>query len=366
MAVISWSNLRSLLIFFGPLLLPKAINYYRSIRAAPRAAGQKIRPAPASVQRSLVILIAVALVLLIRGTLPLFAPENIFALTQSRLQIPADVLFSRLAALRPNGDLTATDAALRARFVSLESRLLYLQFGPTVLAECPFCTSAEPLSYLYYAIPDLLAPHLFNLAVIAAVTSPILTGREGATWRTTATLTALGLAALDLYAVQSYDHQANSRALRPADIDPFFWSARVWRAAALAGLDLLLAGLLYLTGTNRLFARPPSAAERVEAIARTLGGVKGKINAAGVVKNTASRDEALRARSNAYWSQEVQIMREIMEDREVIEGVNDALENRIDIRTIERDAEAYATSVLPPPASASAPTPAAATKAEET
>ncbi|KAK3683629.1 hypothetical protein B0T22DRAFT_411798 [Podospora appendiculata] len=355
MAVISWSNLKGLLIFFGPLLLPKAINYYRSIRAAPRAAGQKIRPAPPSLKRNLAILVAVAVVLLIRGALPAFAPENIFALTQSRLQIPADVLFSRLASLRPNGELTATDAALRARFVNLESRLLYLQFGPAALAECPFCSSAEPLSYLYYAIPALLAPHLFNLAVIAAVTSPVLTHHGGATWRTTATLAALALAALDVYAVQSYDHQANSRALRPAEMDPFFWTARVWRAAGLAALDLLLAALLYLSGTNRLFARPPSPAERVEAVARTLAGVKGKINAAGVVKNTTSRDEALRARSNAYWSQEVQIMREIMEDREVIEGVNDALENRIDIRTIERDAEAYATSMLPPaPAAAKA------------
>jgi len=41
-------------------------------------------------------------------------------------------------------------------------------------------------------------------------------------------------------------------------------------------------------------------------------------------------------------------MRDVMEDREVLEGMNDALENRIDIRTVERDAEAYAASVLRP------------------
>jgi hypothetical protein len=38
----------------------------------------------------------------------------------------------------------------------------------------------------------------------------------------------------------------------------------------------------------------------------------------------------------------------MMEDREVVEGVNDALLNRIDIAGIERDAEAYAKAVLMP------------------
>jgi hypothetical protein len=39
-------------------------------------------------------------------------------------------------------------------------------------------------------------------------------------------------------------------------------------------------------------------------------------------------------------------MGEVMEEREVVEGVNDALSNRIDVSSITRDADGYAQNVL--------------------
>ncbi|KAK3293448.1 uncharacterized protein B0H64DRAFT_364056 [Chaetomium fimeti] len=349
---IPWGTIKSLVIFFGPLLLPKAIGYYRRVRAAPRIHGLKVRPLPAPITRAIAILLAVAAVFLVR-TLPIFSPENIFQTTQSRLQIPADVLFNRLSALRPGNTLTATDLALRAKFASLESRLLYLQHGPSVLATCPFCTSDEPRSYLYYAIPDMLAPHLFNLLIIAFATSSLFTSQSLAAastsrFRSAASLAAVGFAFLDLYWVAAYNHTANARALRLGEIDAFFWTARAVRYGAAALVDALLALLLYLAATHRAFVTPPSPADRVDNVARALGTIKGVVNAAGVVKNTVLRDEELRARSMSYWAHEVRLMREMMEEREVVEGVNDALLNRIDIRGIERDAEVYAKAVLMP------------------
>lgn len=244
--------------------------------------------------------------------------------------------------------MTAADLSLRGRFVNLESRLLYLQFGPDALSTCPFCTGDEPRSYFYYALPSLLAPHLVNLAIIAGVTNNWLAGREASSWRRVATLSAITLAAADIYLVSSYPYQSNARALRLEEIDFFFWSARARRYVCLALLDGVLAALLYLSATNRAFIVPPSAAERVEGVVRALGGVKSKINAVGIVKNTAIRDEELRARMAGYWTHEGMVMRDVMEEREVVEGVTDALTNRIDIRNIERDAEMYATNVLLP------------------
>lgn len=344
---IPWGTIRSLLLFFGPALLPKFISYYRNARNAPRIHGLKVRPVPPRVQRSLALLAVVAGVFLLR-TLPILAPENAFAVTQSRLQIPVDVLFTRLAALRPDGSLTAKDVALRGRFVNLESRLLYLQFGPDVLADCPFCSADNPTTYLYYALPALVVSHLFNLIIVALVTSELFTGRDGGSWRTSATIAAVCIAGLDIYLVSSYNYQANSRALRLNEMEFFFWTARLWRYIALAALDGLLGWLMYLSSTNRMFAQPPTPAERLEITVRALGGIKSKLNAVGVVKNTVIRDEDLRTRGTAYWSHEVRLMRDVMEDREVIEGVNDALENRIDITTISKDAEMYALSVLQP------------------
>ncbi|KAI1107346.1 hypothetical protein F4804DRAFT_297659 [Jackrogersella minutella] len=343
---IPWGTIKSLLIFFGPMLLPKAISYYRSIRNGPQAAGISIRPLPPQAFRALAVLAGAALVFLI-SALPYFGPENVFTRTQSRLQIPTDVLFNRLASLRPDGALSTTDAALRGKFVNLESRLLYLQFGPEVLASCAFCTSEDPRSYFYYALPALLAPHLVNLVIVSLATSDLVAGPHGPKWRTTAAVaTGLG-AALDAWLASSYNYQANARATRLAELDLFFWNARGARHLCLALLDAAMACLLYLSSTNRAFAAPPAAAVRVEAVTRQLLTTKSRLNAVGIVKNTAIRDEDLRARNQAYWQHEGRLMREVMEERDVVEGVNDALQNRINIQDITRDADAYALNVLP-------------------
>ncbi|KAI1506539.1 hypothetical protein F5X99DRAFT_7029 [Biscogniauxia marginata] len=346
MATISWGTIKSLLLFFGPILLPKAIGYYRSIRHAPQQPGLGVRPLPPLALRGICIMAGAALVLLLTA-LPALAPENVFARTQSRLQIPTDVLFTRLASLRPGGALADADAALRARFVNLESRLLYLQFGPAALADCPFCAADEPRSYLYYALPALLAPHLVNLAALSLATSAPVSGRDAARWRPLAATLASLAAVLDVYVASSYNYQLNARAARLADLDMFFWTSRAWRGALLAALDLLVAALVYLSGTRRAFARPPGAAARVEAVTRQLLAAKSRLNAVGIVKNTSIRDEELRGRAQAYWQHEGRLMREVMEERDVVEGVNDALQNRINIQDIARDAETYAGNVLP-------------------
>jgi hypothetical protein len=282
-------------------------------------------------------------------SLPFFAPENLFNLTSSRLQIPTEVLFNRLLSIRPNQTLTQSDTALRHKFVNLESRLLYLQFGPDVLASCPFCLSEEPKTYLYYALPSIASPHLVNLVVLSLATSATVAGKEAARWRTSAAVAAAVAAGLDIYVTSTYNYGANARATRLSELDMFFWSSRVLRLVALAVLDLGVASLIYVSATNRLFASPPDPASRVEAVTRQVLATKSKLSAVGIVKNTSLRDEDLRARTAAYWTHEGRVMREVMEQREVVEGVNDALANRINIQEISRDAETYALNMLPRP-----------------
>ncbi|PBP18077.1 hypothetical protein BUE80_DR010966 [Diplocarpon rosae] len=343
---VSWETIKSLLLFFGPILLPKAIAYYRSVRASPSIHGVSIRPVPSNVVRGLTILFSVSLVFLLR-TLPPFAPENIFALTQSRLQIPNDVLFTRLSALRPKG-LTTADTLLRGKLNSLDSRLLFFQYGPDVLTECSFCNADDPKSYLYYALPSLLAPHLVNLVVLSLVTSGLFIGKEGALWRTTATVGAASLALLEIYFVASYQAQANARATRPEELDGFFWKMRVYRGVGLAALDAGIGWMLYLSSTNRAFVNPPTAPERLESCTRALETARAKLNATSVLRNTILRDDDLRSRNMQYWVREGQVMGSVMEERAVVEGVNNALENRIDIERISADAEGYVQGIFAP------------------
>jgi len=280
-------------------------------------------------------------------TLPPFSQANVFTLTSSRLQIPTDVLFTRLSALRPQG-LTSADETLRSKISSLESRLLYFQFGPDVLTDCQFCNADDPNSYLYYSLPSLLIPHLFNLCVLALITSGLFTGKEGAPWRTTATLAAGAVALIDIYFVSTYDYKANARATRLQDIDFFFWKMRVYRGIGIAFIDGLLGWLLYLSSTNRAFFDPPSTAERIEASTRVLEVVRSKMSAMGILRNTVNRDEELRARSQGYWVHEGRVMGELMQEREVVDGVRNALDGRINMATITADAEAYAQGVIAP------------------
>lgn len=336
---------KSLILFFGPALLPKAISYYRKFRNSPRQQGLSVQPLPPTAFRGIAVL-ALASVLLVLAALPIFAPENIFIKTQSRLQINPEVLFNRLSTVRPYGVLTAADEALRARFVNLESKLLYLKYGPDVMTECSFCSSDETQIFFYYALPSIAALHLLNLFAIGMATSRPVSTAYGSPWRMPATMVAAVLVGLDFYILDAYNHKMNARALRLSEIDFFHWRARAYRFLALAALDGLLAFAIYLSSTNRAFAKPPTAADRAESILAVLASTRSKLNALGTVVNAVSRDEELRRRTAAYWVQEGDIMRGVMEEREVVESVNDALENgRVDIEKVERDASAYADGI---------------------
>lgn len=70
------------------------------------------------------------------------------------------------------------------------------------------------------------------------------------------------------------------------------------------------------------------------------------MSASGIVRNTVLRDGELREKSQEYWVREGMIMREMMEEREVVEGVRAALDGRIDLSRVEKDAETYAGNVI--------------------
>ncbi|KKA26935.1 hypothetical protein TD95_001057 [Thielaviopsis punctulata] len=339
-----WATFKSLAIFFGPIILPRAVAFYRSQRTAAARHGLSPRPLPLGVYRGLLLLGLTSTLFLLNALFG--APENVFISTSSRLQIPADVLFNRLSTVHP---LRASDEALRARFVNLESRLLYLKYGPATLADCVFCSSDRPSVYFYYALPTLVTPHLVNILMGALATSPLLAGPWALRWRNPAVLTAIMLALIDVYSVYVYDYKENARALRLGELDMFFWRMRMLRAVGLALFNAVLGSLMYLTATNRAFVELPPAAMRVEEMNKVLAAVMGKLNAVGIVKNSVTRDAVLRSHSNAYWSTEAKVTQQLMEEREVVDSVNDALENnRIDVSAVTRSAQQYASNILTP------------------
>ena len=109
--------------------------------------------------------------------------------------------------------------------------------------------------------------------------------------------------------------------------------------------DVLVAGLLWLSSTNRMFVVPPSAAERMETAMRVLENARAKLHAVGIMRNVVARDEGLRRKAEAYWRREGQVMGEVMDEREVVEGVRNALSGRIQVAKVEEDARKYAEGI---------------------
>lgn len=117
-------NFRSIKPFWPLLLtfvLPRALGYFNALKLAYRTRPPPT-PLPKNVDRSLNIFFCSVLFFLIqsfpRG--PDRDIQNVFSTTNTRLGVPTDVLFARLAMIRPNGILTKTDEALRTALATKE------------------------------------------------------------------------------------------------------------------------------------------------------------------------------------------------------------------------------------------------------
>lgn len=308
------------------------------MRAAYNARKDDIRDTPAKAARALNVLFVFAIAALLY-TLPYFSPENIFQVTNGRLQTSNEVLFTRLTATRP---LTDFDKELKPKLTSQAARLVYMAYGPEPVAHCNFCSAKDPLSYLYYALPMLAAPHLLHLLVLGLVTSGIVSGVEGARWRTQATLAGIALGAGDLYLHMTYDILANSASTQGIrDLDFFFWRMRLVRGLGAAFIDGLLGLVMYLSSTNRFFMAPPSPAERIEAATKALEASNFRLWANGNVRNAVIRDKELREDMTRYWQEE----KHIFEDPDVVKAIQATLQ-QTDMHALSNAAEQRSTDII--------------------
>ena len=224
--------------------------------------------------------------------------------------------------------------------------------GPDALIDCPFCSNndgSSRTSYISYALPALLAPHLLHLAVLGVVTAAPLLGRQQATmWRNHATVVGIALAALDVWLLNSYEPIKNARATRLADVDFFYWKMRVLRKLCLAAVDAVFGLGIWLTATGRWRIEGDlNVLDRMEQVTAATEGINSKLTAVGTLRNAICRDPSLRDQSLKYWVEEDAVMSEVYEDREVVDAVKSAL-SRIDVDVVTRQAAQYSESILSP------------------
>ncbi|KAJ9642495.1 hypothetical protein H2199_004876 [Coniosporium tulheliwenetii] len=344
--MVSASTICTLVVTLGPFVIPKVIPkiiaFVRSVRSPSQNAA--IRPVTPKAKRAINIL-TFAFAFFLIASFPSLAPENIFQTTQSRLIIPNDVLFARLSQLRP---LTLLDEALKAKFVSLESRLLYLRFGPDVLGTCTFCNPDDEFSYLYYALPMLLLPHLANLIVVGLATSSLIGGSHASRWRNHAVTASLAFLVTDIYLLATYDHSENKTATTLGVLDFFFWRMRTLRYVMFLAIDTVLGLVIWASSTNRAFVKPLSAVERQEHSVRMLEAITGRLMGLSLVLNAERSDMSnggMFGKAVNYWMQEDAANSEVYVQPEVVQAMQNA-KSRINLERVELEAKILATGII--------------------
>jgi hypothetical protein len=328
-----------------PWLIPRVLAFYRSIRSSSQGPHTLVRPPPPHVRRCLNVLYACAFVSLLL-TFPNFAPSNIFEETKSRLLLQTNLLAHRLVALR-QGNLTTLDEAILQKLEAEPDaiRFLYVAYGPDAIANCVFCKATEPSSYLYYALPSVLTPHLLHIALLGVITSSFFSGAEGNRWRTHATIAGVLLAVAELYLTWTYNWEANRTVRMIKDVDFFYWKMRTYRHLLFALVDAALGWALWLTSTNRWMVIPPSITEQMVAATDQITMTYGRLSVLGNLRNTVLRDRELRNVDSEYWTREQGEMEEIEREREVVDAKNLAL-SRMDYDKVQHRAGLYVEQVF--------------------
>lgn len=353
---------------FWPLLvtflLPRAFGYARAIQVAFRTRPQP-RPLPPQVVNSINVLFASVCVFLyssVKGKGN--GLDNIFQTTNSRLHIPTDVLFARLAVSRPNG-LSSIDEALRTNITTPALRSTYLRFGPSTLLDCPFCIPEDDFSYFLYHVPStVIVPHLSHLLVLGLATSTAVGGAAVSGWRTWSLIGATALLGFDIYVAALFEPTIDVNMPSPPGI---YWLAALLRPLSLCAYDVMIAACIWASATGRfiMFSPPNEVLDPVTMQRKThelltasnvaLQMTQNKLRATQIARNAVVRNSTLKEADDVYWRDVVAMEgleggQEIWEDEEVQAAMARAYgSGTLDVTKMRREAEGFvrnATSIL--------------------
>jgi hypothetical protein len=252
----------------------------------------------------------------------------------------------RLAALR-GGSLTEADNLFVSKLEGEPEkwRLLYAAYGHDVAVGCPFCSAADPRTYLYYALPGIAAPHLIHIFLLGVITSQFFSGKEGSRWRTYATIAGVALALVELYMTYNYRWEENGNKRMLNEVDFFAQRMRIYRQLAFAATDALLGWALYLTSTNRWLVIPPTTTEQLTQLTQQTALTHAQVSLLANLRNATVRDAELRNRQEVYWRREQEEMVGIMQEEGVRTAVTSVLA-REEFGNTRRRAQIYVESML--------------------
>ena len=343
----AFDSVKTLAYTFAPFLLPYIYRSFRKYQENTITHKANRKPVPRRISLVVNILLAAATVALVSSCFA-FSYENLIAKTGSRIQTPQNVLWERVANTRPGRVLSPLDERLKDRLASTDGRCLYLMYGPDVTGNCLFCSSDEPRTFFYYALPTILAPHLLNLIILGISTSANIAGREGTRFRTPIVLIGCVYVFAEIVTWLNYDWKSNMTVTVSANLFQFFGWARLIRNVGFAIVDGGFAWFLWATSTNRIMVITPSAKERLNAVLQHVETASSKTSAAGLIRNATFKDGQFLQRELEYWTREEARLEQIIASDTVQKAIQHARSHgRLDAEKLEQEAQRYAEIMLP-------------------
>lgn len=209
--------------------------------------------------------------------------------------------------LRPNG-LNSEDELLLTKLRSQLGRKMYLRFGQDTLLNCPFCTFERHWSYYAHWIPsNVFLPHLIHFAILGVATSLTIAGKEARRWRTFAIIGGWFLLFGDLIMLICYQPDWNrAPSTAPASIHDQLRSNRMLLFTV---YDAIVAGLIYLSATNRLFGSKVPDSEKLEqyvfALTTGISKVRAKLLAAYAARMSSCKSRKLTLHEYRFWKDQI-------------------------------------------------------------
>ncbi|CAF9913293.1 MAG: hypothetical protein GOMPHAMPRED_007848 [Gomphillus americanus] len=343
----TFESVKTLAYTFAPFLLPYLFRSFRKYQASTTTRRANRKPVPRRISLVANILLAATTIALISSCFA-FSYENLITKTNSRIQTPQNVLWERVANIRPGRVLSPLDERLKDRLASTDGRCLYLIYGPDVTGNCPFCSSDEPRTFFYYALPTILGPHLLNLIVLGLSTSANVAGKEGNRFRTPVVLVGCVYVLAEIVVWLNYDWKSNMTSTVSANMFQFFGWVRLIRNVGFAIIDAGLAWFLWATATNRIMVITPSAKERLDAALQYLETTLSKTTAAKVIRSATFKDEQFHQKELEYWNEEEAKMEQIIASDTVQKAIQLARSHgRLDAEKLEQEAQGYVEIMLP-------------------
>ncbi|KAI5307556.1 hypothetical protein KEM55_007989, partial [Ascosphaera atra] len=307
--------------------------------------------------RSLNILFASSALFLL-SSLPipqLGATPNIFQATRSGINTSSDLILARLARLH-GGEITRAEEVLITKIRSQLGRKLYLRFGEETLLNCSFCSAESVWTYYVFWVPaNAFLPHLLHFFVLGIATSTTIAGKHVRRWRLPAVVGALCLLAADLFAVLFYEPEWIRFFFTPPE--SIHDKLRTWRFLVFTMFDTVLAGLVYLTATNRIFPEKEDGAAMLEqylqALTAPLFFVRAKVSAANAARASVLGSQTLLKHEYEYWTERLEkgrppsftvgdeVDESVWEDEEVKKALTSVDNGKagIDSRNLNQDVE---------------------------